>query len=89
MGIAEGAFCPTSFATTAEASKPSRIGFNQGLQQSMFALFGLGFGPIWIGEDVAPQIKAMEAMAPAERSTLSIRWAEDFVLHGKKPGAQA
>ena len=46
MGIAEGAFCPVSFAATAEASKPSRIGFNQGLQQSMFALFGLGFGPI-------------------------------------------
>jgi len=46
MGIAEGAFCPVSFAATAEASNPSRIGFNQGLQQSMFALFGLGLGPI-------------------------------------------
>ena len=46
MGVAEGAFCPVSFAATAEASRPSRIGFNQGLQQSMFALFGLGLGPI-------------------------------------------
>jgi predicted MFS family arabinose efflux permease len=46
MGLCEGAFCPTSFAATAEASKPSRRGFNQGLQQSAFALFGLGFGPI-------------------------------------------
>jgi predicted MFS family arabinose efflux permease len=46
MGMAEGAFCPVSFAATAEASKPTRIGFNQGLQQSMFALFGLGLGPI-------------------------------------------
>ena len=46
MGVSEGAFCPVSFAATAEASRPSRIGFNQGLQQSMFALFGLGFGPI-------------------------------------------
>lgn len=46
MGVAEGAFCPTSFASTAEASRPSRRGFNQGLQQSAFALFGLGFGPI-------------------------------------------
>lgn len=46
MGVAEGGFCPTSFASTAEASKPSRRGFNQGLQQSTFALFGLGFGPI-------------------------------------------
>ena len=46
MGISEGAFCPTSFAATAEASKPARRGFNQGLQQAAFALFGLGFGPI-------------------------------------------
>jgi predicted MFS family arabinose efflux permease len=46
MGISEGAFCPTSFATTAEASNPSRRGFNQGLQQSAFPLFGLGLGPI-------------------------------------------
>lgn len=46
MGTAEGAFCPTSFASTAEASRPSRRGHNQGLQQSAFALLGLGFGPI-------------------------------------------
>lgn len=46
MGVAEGAFCPTSFAATAEASHAARRGFNQGLQQSSFALFGLGFGPI-------------------------------------------
>ncbi|HTI68139.1 MAG TPA: MFS transporter [Caulobacteraceae bacterium] len=46
MGASEGAFCPTSFATVAEASKPQRRGFNLGLQQSAFALIGLGFGPI-------------------------------------------
>jgi len=46
MGVTEGAFCPTSFAATAEASHPKRRGFNQGLQQSTFALFGLGFGPL-------------------------------------------
>lgn len=46
MGISEGAFCPTSFASVTEASKPQRRGFNMGLQQSAFALFGLGFGPI-------------------------------------------
>ena len=46
MGVSEGAFCPTSFATVAEASKPQRRGFNLGLQQSAFALVGLGFGPI-------------------------------------------
>lgn len=46
MGVAEGAFAPTSFAATSEASLPARRGFNQGLQQACFALFGLGFGPI-------------------------------------------
>ncbi len=46
MGISEVAFCPTSFAATAEASKPSRRGLNLGLQQSAFPLLGLGLGPI-------------------------------------------
>ena len=46
MGVTEGSYCPTSFAATNEASQPSRLGFNQGVQQCTFALFGLGFGPI-------------------------------------------
>jgi MFS family permease len=46
MGLSEGAFAPASFAAVTEASKPQRRGFNMGLQQSAFALFGLGFGPI-------------------------------------------
>jgi MFS family permease len=46
MGVTEGAFCPTSFAATAEAAKPRRRGLMQGLQQSTFALFGLAFAPI-------------------------------------------
>jgi MFS family permease len=46
MGGMEGAFCPTSFTAVAAASKPGRRGFNQGLQQSGFALFGLALGPI-------------------------------------------
>jgi predicted MFS family arabinose efflux permease len=46
MGITEGAFCPTSFAATAEASAPTRRGFNLGVQQSAFPLFGLALGPI-------------------------------------------
>lgn len=46
MGVMEGAYCPTSFVAVAAASKPSRRGFNQGLQQSGFALLGLGLGPI-------------------------------------------
>jgi MFS family permease len=46
MGVAEGSFCPTSFAATNDASHPSRRGFNQGWQQSGFALFGLAIAPI-------------------------------------------
>lgn len=46
MGLLEGSYCPTSFAATAAASAPRRRGFNQGLQQCGFALFGFGLGPI-------------------------------------------
>ncbi len=46
MGAMEGSYCPTSFAAVAAASLPKRRGFNQGLQQSGFALLGLGLGPI-------------------------------------------
>jgi len=46
MGLMEGSYCPTSFAATAVAAHPSRRGFLQGLQQSGFALFGFGLGPI-------------------------------------------
>jgi len=46
MGVLEGAYCPTSFAATAAAAKPSRIGFMQGIQQSGFPLFALALGPI-------------------------------------------
>jgi predicted MFS family arabinose efflux permease len=46
MGISEGAFCPTSFATVNEASSPSRRGLNLGIQQSAFPLCGLALGPI-------------------------------------------
>jgi MFS family permease len=42
----EGSYCPTSFTATAAASAPRRRGFNQGLQQCGFALFGFGLGPI-------------------------------------------
>jgi predicted MFS family arabinose efflux permease len=46
MGAAEGAFCPTSVAATAEASHPRRRGLNQGMQLSSFALMGFGVAPI-------------------------------------------
>ena len=46
MGAMEGTYCPTSFTAVAAASNPKRRGFNQGLQQSGFALLGFGLGPI-------------------------------------------
>jgi MFS family permease len=46
MGVLEGAYTPTGIAHTSESSKPSRRGFNMGFQQSLFALLGLGLGPI-------------------------------------------
>ena len=46
MGAMEGTYCPTSFTAVAAASKPERRGFNQGLQQSGFALMGFALGPI-------------------------------------------
>ncbi|MFE9310573.1 MFS transporter [Streptomyces sp. NPDC088353] len=46
MGVTEGAFTPTAVAATAEASRPERRGLNMGMQQSTFALFGIGLGPI-------------------------------------------
>ncbi|MFP3578964.1 MFS transporter [Arthrobacter sp. SIMBA_036] len=46
MGITEGAFGPTAVAATAESSRPKRRGLNMGIQQSTFALFGIGLGPI-------------------------------------------
>jgi MFS family permease len=46
MGAMEGTYCPTSFTAVAAASRPARRGFNQGLQQSGFALMGFALGPI-------------------------------------------
>lgn len=46
MGATEGAFTPVSIAATIEASKATRRGFNLGLQQQLYAVLGLGFGPI-------------------------------------------
>ena len=46
MGLSEGAYTPPSIAATIEASKPSRRGFNLGIQQNLYAILGLGLGPI-------------------------------------------
>jgi len=48
IGFAEGAYAPSSIIATLDASKPSRAGFNVGLQQAAFPLFGLGVAPILV-----------------------------------------
>ncbi|GJH28820.1 MFS transporter [Caballeronia novacaledonica] len=48
MGLAEGAYTPVSIIATIDASKPSRHGFNVGLQQTMMPLLGLGLAPILV-----------------------------------------
>jgi MFS family permease len=74
MGVMEGSFCPTSFATTNEASRPSRRGFNLGIQQCTFALFGLGFGPI-----VATQLMSV---VPSWRWVFFVVAIPGFILAG-------
>lgn len=74
MGVTEGSFCPTSFAATNEASHPKRLGFNQGVQQCGFALFGLGFGPI-----IATQLMAV---VPSWRWVFLIVAVPGFILGG-------
>jgi MFS family permease len=46
MGLAEGAYVPASIVATIEASKPSRMGLNVGIQQMAAPLIGLGLGPL-------------------------------------------
>lgn len=72
MGAAEGAFLPASVAATAEASRPSRRGLNQGFQLGAFALFGFGIAPI-----VATQL--LEVL-PSWREVFLIVALPGFVL---------
>jgi len=46
MGLAEGAYVPSSIVATIEASKPSRMGLNIGIQQMAAPFVGLGLGPV-------------------------------------------
>jgi len=46
MGLADGAYTPTSIAATIEASAPRRRGLNIGIQQMMLPLCGLGIAPL-------------------------------------------
>ncbi|WP_350448689.1 MFS transporter [Pseudomonas solani] len=56
MGFSEGAFTPTSISVTTQVSHPRRSGFNLGVQQAVFPILALGFGPLiaagllaWLG----------------------------------------
>jgi MFS family permease len=46
MGVAEGPVASTGVAVAVEASKPSRVGMNNGIFQCMISLFGLALAPL-------------------------------------------
>ena len=46
MGLADGDYVPSSIVATIEASKPSRMGLNIGIQQMAAPFVGLGLGPV-------------------------------------------
>lgn len=48
IGLAEGAYTPSSIVATLDASKPTRQGLNIGIQQAALPLFGLGVAPILV-----------------------------------------
>ncbi len=48
MGVAEGAFAPSSIVATLEAAKPERQASMLGLQQAAMPLFGLTLAPILV-----------------------------------------
>lgn len=48
MGLADGAYTPVSISATIAASKPSRHGFNLGVQQMMSPLLGLAIAPLLV-----------------------------------------
>jgi predicted MFS family arabinose efflux permease len=50
MGLADGAYTPTSIAATIEASAPQRRGLNIGIQQMMLPLCGLGIAPLVVSD---------------------------------------
>jgi predicted MFS family arabinose efflux permease len=50
MGLADGAYTPTSIAATIEASAPQRRGLNIGIQQMMLPLCGLGVAPLIVSD---------------------------------------
>jgi predicted MFS family arabinose efflux permease len=50
MGLADGAYTPTSIAATIEASAPQRRGLNIGIQQMMLPLCGLGVAPLVVSD---------------------------------------
>jgi predicted MFS family arabinose efflux permease len=97
MGLSEGSFCPTSFAATADASLPKRRGLNQGLQQSTFALFGLGFAPIIATQllQVVPSwryvfvVVAVPGLVLAVLMAMVLRDPPHIANKTERPGGQA
>jgi len=49
IGVSEGAFAPAAMVATIEVSKPSRQGFNYGVQNMAMPLFGMALAPLFVG----------------------------------------
>ena len=87
MGLAEGAYVPASIVATIEASKPTRIGLNIGLQQMASPLVGSFLGPlIAIGLlKVVPSWHWVFAVVAVPG--LIVAWLLARVLRGQRPAA--
>jgi MFS family permease len=87
MGLAEGAYVPASIVATIDASKPTRIGLNIGLQQMASPLIGSFLGPlIAIGLlKVLPSWHWVFAVVAVPGLVVAFLLAR--VLHDRRPGA--
>lgn len=80
MGVAEGAYCPSSYAAALDASPPSRRGLNLGIISAAFALFGLAIGPILATQLVLILPSWREVFMLVAVPGLMLAWAFSRVL---------
>lgn len=88
MGFAEGAYVPAAIVATVEASRPSRIGLNVGLQMMASPLVGLGLGPI-IAVGLLSVLPSWHwVFAVVAGPGLLVTWLLHRVLRADSPSAQ-
>jgi len=89
MGMAEGAYCPTSYAACIDASPPERRGLNLGIIAGSFALFGLALGPIIATQliSIIPSWRAVFGIVALPGLVLAA--VMYFVIRDPSPAARA